>query len=245
MAHPSIIAMRGAPDLAPENTLPSIEKAVKAGANLVALEIQGTKEGEAVIIADPSLNRTTNGDGKVAKMTLKEIQALDAGSWYDAEFDKTKVPTLEEALDALGKKTGVMLYIPNLRGNEPLEASILKSLKPRAKAKTDILVFTDSSELAAFKAKAPDFEYILVLSENTAGFVLVEKSAKLGLKTIRPFRSQVNAELMRQARAKGLKVFAHFADEESDISNLIEQRVDGIVTGRIERLKALLKEVKE
>ena len=243
MGHPLIIAMRGALQQAPENTIPAIEKAVKAGANMIALEVQGTKDGAAIVLADPSLNRTTNGDGKASRMTLKDIQALDAGSWYSAEFAKTKVPTLEEVLEETGKKTGLLIQMPSLRGNEALEANILNALKPRAKSKLDVLAFTDSTELAAFKAKAPDFDYTLVLAENTAGFLLVEKSVKLGLTTIRPFRSQTTADLMRQAKAKNLRVFTYFADEEDEMSKLLELRVDGIVTGRLERLKKLLEEV--
>ena len=67
----------------------------------------------------------------------------------------------------------------------------------------------------------------------------------LNLKHVRPHRSQVDAVMVRQAHAKNIQVIAHFANEESDLRSLIELHVNGIVTGRLERLKTLLAETKK
>ena len=73
----------------------------------------------------------------------------------------------------------------------------------------------------------------------------IEKARSLGLKVVRPFRAQVNSEFVRNAHAKGLQVYVHFADEESEMRDLLGQKVDGIITGRPGRLKEVLKEAKK
>ncbi|MCW8130253.1 MAG: hypothetical protein KIS92_07890 [Planctomycetota bacterium] len=239
-----VIAHRGASRAAPENTVPAIEQAVENGVDLIALDVQGSKDHVPLVIADSKLERTTNGAGKVGQLTAKEIQALDAGSWFNAKFKGTAVPTLAEALKAAGKKSRVLLNLPDLRSSPDLAKAIAKDLKGAGNPAESLLAFTDSESLKGFREQAPDFGYLLVLGEKIEGWVMVEKARALGLKAIRPFRSQVTSDLVRAAHAKNQQVFAHFADEESEMRDLIAMHVDGIVTGRPERLKEVLKETK-
>ncbi|MBD3267768.1 hypothetical protein GF373_13950 [bacterium] len=94
-----VVAHRGGADLGPpENTLPAFEKAIEIGAHLIEIDIRQTKDGHLVILHDSTVNRTTDGQGRVRDLTLKEIQQLDAGSWKGEQYKGTKVPTLQEAL---------------------------------------------------------------------------------------------------------------------------------------------------
>ena len=92
----------GATPFAPENTVAAFRKAVEMGADLVEMDIRETKDGRLVIMHDVTVDRTTNGKGRVTDLTLAEIQKLDAGSWFDKKFAGERVPTLEQALDSLG-----------------------------------------------------------------------------------------------------------------------------------------------
>lgn len=242
MSDTLIIAHRGNSRGAPENTLPAIEQAVEQGADLVFLDVQVSADHAPMVIADTRLDRTTNGNGRVGQLTAKDLQALDAGSWFDAKFKGAQVPLLADAVKAVGKKALLMLLLPDLRDTGELTDGILKALKGR---KQDVLVFTDSDSLKAVREKAPDFEYVLALDEKVQGWVAVEKARSLGLKVVRPYRAQINSEFMRTARAKGLKVYAHFADEESEMRDMLALKVDGLVTGRPGKLNELLKEVKK
>ena len=106
MSNVIIIAHRGASRTAPENTLPAIKKALEAGAEMLALEIQKTRDNLPVVLADASLDRTTNGTGRVARLSLAEVQALDAGSWFNQEFAARKSPRSLRPSKALAKKRG-------------------------------------------------------------------------------------------------------------------------------------------
>jgi glycerophosphoryl diester phosphodiesterase len=96
-----ICAHRGAAATHPENTGPAYREAVRLGAHMVELDIAITKDGAIVLMHDATVNRTTDGKGKVIDLTLAEIKRLDAGAWKDARFAGTRVPTLEEALAML------------------------------------------------------------------------------------------------------------------------------------------------
>ena len=104
-------AHRGDQACAPENTLAAFRSAVEKSAPMIEFDVQATHDGRLVIMHDPTVDRTTNGKGKVSELSFAEIRALDAGSWFKPRFKGEQVPTLEEALEviaqkALDRKTG-------------------------------------------------------------------------------------------------------------------------------------------
>lgn len=92
---------RGDRSAAPENTLPAFEAAFASGMDFVETDVQLTADGHAVILHDPTVDRTTDGAGAVADLTLSQVRSLDAGSWFSEEFAGTPVPMLSEFLDLL------------------------------------------------------------------------------------------------------------------------------------------------
>ena len=94
-------AHRGDTKNAPENTIPAIESAVRKGAHQIEIDVKLSKDGKLVIMHDWTVDRTTNGTGKVPDLTFNELRKLDAGSWFSPEFKGTKIPTLEEVLDVI------------------------------------------------------------------------------------------------------------------------------------------------
>src|SRR5262249_40987676 len=114
---------RGANRYAPENTLPAIKTAVALGADYVEIDIRTTKDGKFVLMHDSTVDRTTDGNGKVGDLTLDEVRKLDAGGWFGKPFAGTRVPTLDEGLAALGDRTGVYLDAKDI-APEALRAAI-------------------------------------------------------------------------------------------------------------------------
>jgi len=105
---PLVIGHRGYCQFAPENTLPSFELAKAAGVDLIELDCHQTKDGVLVVIHDSNLNRSTDArkrwkqrNNPVHSRTAFEIEELDAGSWFDQQFARTKVPTLAVALETI------------------------------------------------------------------------------------------------------------------------------------------------
>lgn len=122
---PKIIAHRGAKAYAPENTLAAIRAAADLGIEWVELDVKLTKDGQAVIFHDESLDRCTNTTGLIADLNLDTVRELDAGSWFGESFMNEKIPTLEEALELiLDLKMGLNLEIKPCPGREVETAEI-------------------------------------------------------------------------------------------------------------------------
>jgi glycerophosphoryl diester phosphodiesterase len=96
-----LCAHRGGGVAFPENTLPALQNAARLGAQMVEFDLALTSDGELVLMHDRTVDRTTNGKGRVSDLTLAEIKKLDAGAWKDARFAGTRVPTFAEALAVL------------------------------------------------------------------------------------------------------------------------------------------------
>lgn len=103
------VGHRGAMKFAPENTLAAFDKAIEMGARAVEMDVRMTADGHFIIMHDATVDRTTNGRGFVSTMTLAEIAALDAGSWFAPEFAGERVPTLREALRHLKGRAAIDL----------------------------------------------------------------------------------------------------------------------------------------
>jgi glycerophosphoryl diester phosphodiesterase len=95
-----IIAHRGLDETYPENTVIAFKAALEKG-YAIEIDVRGTKDDELIVLHDDTVDRTTNGEGRVAQMTLAEVKALDAGSWWGEEFAGAQIPTLMETFDAV------------------------------------------------------------------------------------------------------------------------------------------------
>ena len=131
MRHPQIFAHRGARVVAPENTLPAFQKALDMHVDGIELDVHCSKDGQLVVIHDFTVNKTTNGKGRVSDFTAAELASLDAGSSLSAEFAGVGVPTLDQVFDLVGNRCRVNVEIKSedpSGGNqvEPLIALIQK-----------------------------------------------------------------------------------------------------------------------
>src|SRR6056297_841327 len=100
MARFFIWAHRGASAVAPENTLAAFTAALQAGADGIELDVHLTRDGVPVVMHDETVDRTTNGSGRIRDLSHAEIDDLDAGSWFGPRWRGEKIPTLEKVLVA-------------------------------------------------------------------------------------------------------------------------------------------------
>lgn len=107
---PPPVAHRGDSDRAPENTLPAYRKALRAGVWRLEVDVRFTADGTPVLMHDPTVDRTTNGTGEIATMSLAQVRALDAGAWFSRTYAGVKVPTLYQVLH-YGKSRGAYFMV--------------------------------------------------------------------------------------------------------------------------------------
>lgn len=111
-----LCAHRGAMTHYPENTLVAFQAAVDHGAHMIEFDVHLTRDHHLVIIHDGTVDRTTDGQGAVANMTLEEIRNLDAGSWKDPKFANEQIPTLKETLAMMPVNIWLNVHVKNTAG---------------------------------------------------------------------------------------------------------------------------------
>ena len=94
----------------PENTLSAYKNAVESGADMVEIDVRISSDGKLFILHDASVDRTTNGEGLAADLTMKELKALDAGSWFDPRYSGERIPSFQDVL-VWAKAEGVVLLL--------------------------------------------------------------------------------------------------------------------------------------
>ncbi|MDX2471842.1 MAG: glycerophosphodiester phosphodiesterase family protein, partial [SAR324 cluster bacterium] len=108
---PYLIAHRGFSGSFPENTMASFEAAVTAGAEMLELDIQLSKDKKIFVFHDETLDRTTSGSGRPSALTLEELQQLDCGSWFGSQFSAEKIPTLAKVLQAFSLQIRINIEV--------------------------------------------------------------------------------------------------------------------------------------
>lgn len=150
----AIIAHRGAPLLAPENTLPSMRAAVEKGARWVEIDVKLTKDLRPVIIHDDKVDRTTNGKGFLAALNFDDVRRLDARATFGEEFAGIQIPTFEELIETvLELDVGLQVELKPTPGDDVDTAEIalrvLKDMWPRNREQLFVTSFSIQSIHAA------------------------------------------------------------------------------------------------
>jgi glycerophosphoryl diester phosphodiesterase len=125
------VAHRGAAGYAPENTIAGFDLAVDMKADYIEIDVQRSKDGELVVIHDTTVDRTTDGTGKVGDLTLQQLQRLDAGSWKGDSFAGESIPTFEEILERYHGKVGILIELKAPELYPGIEEQVAEALKER------------------------------------------------------------------------------------------------------------------
>lgn len=133
-----VVAHRGMAAGFPENTLAAYRNAVSLGLSAIEIDLRATADGHIVVMHDDTVDRTTNGSGRVDQMTLAEIKSLDAGSYIDPKFADLRIPTYQEVLEAL-RGSGVRLVL-DIKEDDALDNERVVRLTERYGAIHDVLV---------------------------------------------------------------------------------------------------------
>ena len=235
------VAHRGASGNYPENTLIAFQKALEIGVDEIELDLHSTRDGHLVVMHDADVDRTTDGTGAIAELTLAEIKALDAGSAFGGQFRSERVPTWEEALDLVQGKVGLNVHLKE--GGNPdadYERKVAKALQDFGMVDDSIVACSDKS-VGIFSGIDPRIECRLFRARRTPE-EYIRKSVEMGLRTMQPGRDITNRDFVRKAHAAGRIIHVFYADTPEDMRTFIEIGVDGILTNYPERLNAVLAE---
>ena len=217
------IGHRGASGLEPENTLRSFTRATVEGADAVELDLRLTRDDRLVVLHDATVDRTTDGSGSAAKMTLEEIKRLDAGLGE-------RVPTFEEVLEVTDLPIYAELKVVEAAG--PLAACI----RERGLAGRVTPISFRSEALHRIKQPLPDLAVGFVVSGTLSD---PTGALRVGAALVSTEAAYLNAAFVESCRQADLRVTAWTVNEPEEMQRMIRMKLDGIVTDRPDLLARL------
>jgi glycerophosphoryl diester phosphodiesterase len=229
------IAHRGASGTFPENTLSAFRAAADAGAVMCELDVQLTRDGQVVVIHDDKVDRTTDGAGEVAAMTLAEVRRLDAGAKFKGGAPRREsIPTLDEVFDAVGGRCAL-----NIELKAPgVEAKAAAIMRVHRAIESSIVSSFDWNSIAAINRVDPEIRFGLLAEKKPDE--LLARAIEMKAYAINPRFDMVNAELCAAAHHANLMVLTWTVDVPQLMEFLLDAGVDGIMTNYPERLRDLL-----
>ncbi len=223
------VGHRGAKGHAPENTLASFERGVALGVDAVETDVHLSADGEVVIIHDHTVDRTTNGKGFVKDLTVAQLQALDAGSWYDPRFAGERILTLRELLDWARDRVPVAIEIKNGPIYYPgIAAKTLALLREYGMLGQAILISFDHFVLRECKMLEPEVATGILYAGRLVDPVAAAQAA--GADALHPAWAFVTPDLIEMAHAAGLAVSPWCPNDRPTLQWLEARGVDSIGT---------------
>ena len=231
-SRPLIIAHRGASAHAPENTLAAFVLAAEQDADAIELDVDLTRDGHVVVMHDATLDRTTDGRGRVADLTLDEIRRVDAGAWKSAEFRGERVPLLEEVFEAVWHRLLINVEIKGMSlRSRGLEAKVAALIEKHALL--DRVIVSSFNPFALRRAKQIDSRLAcgLLVAPDPPIFLRGTWLASLipGLNARHPHHSQVTKAMVDQLHAQGLAVNVWTVNQAGIARAMTQAGVDGLI----------------
>jgi glycerophosphoryl diester phosphodiesterase len=239
---PLNIAHRGARDSAPENTLAAFELALAHGADGIELDVTRCCSGEIVVLHDDTIDRTTNGSGRIEDFDYDTLRQMDAGAWFAPQFCGERIPLLADVLDTVGGKLRVNIEIKGRawRG-DGLEAEVAALVRARGLVDSVIVSSFNPWALARMRRAAPELPLALLYSPQMPLWLRRGQPRHwLKPQALHPERTLVDAAYVAWAKRKGYRVNVWTVNEPQEMESLIAMRVDGIITDRPALLARLL-----
>jgi glycerophosphoryl diester phosphodiesterase len=237
MDAPLVIAHRGDSAHRPENTLAAFAGALEVGATIVELDVQLTRDGEVVVLHDPTLDRTTDKAGDVRRMTLAEVRAASAG--YPALFGDAyageRVPTLAEVLALVRERARVMIEVKAESVTEDeqggIEARAVDVVRRLEMADRVALISFDHGALLRLRRLAPEITRGHLFGRTTPeAAALAAQDA--GCAIIMPHKSQLSPELAARAAAGGLMLATWVVDDPQELKRIAPLGLYGVGSNR-------------
>ncbi|MYM32172.1 glycerophosphodiester phosphodiesterase [Duganella sp. CY15W] len=240
--YPKIVAHRGGGTLAPENTVAGLRAGVAYGFRAVEFDVMLSRDGIGMVVHDPAFGRTIAGQGSVAQTDAVDLAAMDAGSWFGAEFRDEPVPFFTQFIDyckaqriwmnveikpadGFEAETGAWVakitrdnYAGELAGGDPAGYPLLSSFSFDA--------------LAAARDAAPELPRGYLLDKIPADWQAQAK--QLGAVAIHTNQKQLTPALAAQIKAAGYGLFCYTVNDPARGREILSWGVDGFCTDRID-----------
>ncbi|MCA0172226.1 glycerophosphodiester phosphodiesterase [Bacillus sp. RAR_GA_16] len=250
------VAHRGASGHAPEHTIPSYKLGEQMKGDYIEVDLQMTKDGKLIAMHDETVDRTTNGTGRVKDYTLEEIKELDAGSWFNEKYPEKanpayegiQVPTLEEVIQTFG--TGARYYIETKSPDvyPGMEEELLRILNKynltgvnERSSKVLIQSFSQES-LVKMHNLNPNLPLIQLISYKKPATISEDELQELSKYAVGVgmSASKIDQTYVQNVRNAGLLIHPYTVNDKEDMRRLLDWGVSGMFTNYPDLLNDVL-----
>jgi glycerophosphoryl diester phosphodiesterase len=217
------IGHRGAAGHAPENTLAAVRQGIELGVDFVEIDVRRTADGVLVALHDATVNRTTNGRGRVEALSLGEVRKLDAGNGE-------RIPTVEEVLQMAGGRTGLMLEL-KVDGLAHLTVQTVQKVQLDTPVIYASFLHKELTHVRAVETEAALMVLFDRLPRTPVPYAMQYQPVYVGLRHDRATRPLVEA-----FHRENVKVWVYTANSLADIARAISIGVDGVISNFPERI---------
>lgn len=229
---PTIFAHRGASAYAPENTIMSFELAVRQKADAIELDAKLSGDGHVVVIHDHTLDRTTNGEGKVSDFSVAALKELDAGGKYDISYMGERIPTLDEVFEAVGKLIYMNVELTNYASPWDLLPEKVAEIVKHHNLE-DRIIFSSFNPIALRRIhnlfpKVP--LGLLAMPGLSGAWARSFLGRWVPYQALHPEVSDTQKKLVQTCHLRGYRVHTYTVNHPEIMFRLFQLRVDGIFT---------------
>jgi glycerophosphoryl diester phosphodiesterase len=220
-----VMAHRGDSVHAPENTLPAFQAAIDYGADAAEMDVQMTKDGTIVVLHDSSIDRTSTGTGNIWDVTYHDIENLDNGSFFDASFADTRIPTLDQVIKLCKGKLFLNIEIKRTGHDDGIEQKVIDIIKDNNFQEQCDITSMDYNTLVTVKSIDPSIE--TVYTTNVALGNVEDMAAADAFSIEGTFVTQ---SFVRQLRQNGKKFYVWTVNDEEQMQKMINLGANAIIT---------------
>ncbi|SAL77281.1 cytoplasmic glycerophosphodiester phosphodiesterase [Caballeronia arvi] len=238
--YPAIVAHRGGGKLAPENTLEAIDVGARLGHRMIEFDAKLSADDIVFLLHDDAVDRTSNGRGAAKALTYAQLRALDAGSWFGAEFANARMPTLAQVHERCIKHgLAANIEIKPCQGRD-IETGVLVAREAaRLWADAEPAPLLSSFSYAALEAArdvAPNLPRGMLYERVPANWRA--QTAALSCVSLHASHRALDESLVAQIKDAGLRILAYTVNDPARARLLAQWGVDAICTDRIDIIGA-------
>ena len=235
--YPLWIAHRGAGKLAPENTLASFRLGLQHGFRAYECDLKLSRDGQAFLLHDDTLERTSSGQGSPAEQDWAALSRLDAGAWHSPPFTAETLPRLAQiAAFCQANGCAINIEIKPCPGEEVRTGTVVAREAARlwAGALPPLMSSFKPEALAAARDAAPELPRGLLLDKLWDGWF--EAAEALDVVAVITNYRLMDKALIDRLHARGWRALVYTVNDGTIAQRLIEDGIDGIITDAVDQL---------
>ncbi|MEM9361675.1 MAG: glycerophosphodiester phosphodiesterase family protein [Bacteroidota bacterium] len=225
---PLVIGHRGAMGHETENTLASVQKALDLDVDMIEIDVFMIESGEIVVFHDERVDRLANSGGRIEEYNIFDVKQLTLEGNH-------KIPMLQEVLDLIGNKVVLNIELKGANTTERIDFIIDYYVRERGWTMDNFIISSFKwDELRKMREQNPSIKIAVLTEEDPLDALDLAK--ELNAVAINPNFKTLTVENTTQIQEQGFKIYTWTVNEPKDIEQMLDFKVDGIITNYPERV---------